>query len=448
LYGAKKANGDSMKMNLTFICAFVFCLAGNGVFAQHLFSSFEELCAFADTQNKTAQSGEIKLQQAQKAKLAAMAAIPDPVLSNSFYFTDNTQLPVNLFPAEAFGGNKGEYREVQTGVRYNTTISSNLDIKLLNLEAWQNVKLAKLNFKTAETDKRLNAKNLHENLATVYFNIVQLQAQKECTEQSLFVADTILQVAENKFREGIARQQDVNDARINQLNTAENARQIGFLIAQQYLTLKILADIPVNEEILVLEKPQNAAPFEQPTIRPNLLSLRNSVLQEQLARTSFKKSQYAFAPTLSFVANNTYNQYNPEFTVIGGNWINSQFVGLRLQYLLPTAATVANRSKTRFDLLLSQNNTEKAKIQTVLEQKKLATEWSKARSQQQNDAQVLGLHRDNFQKNRHLYDEGLQGIDRALTSFSAVLNAEYSLIASQVNIRLAQAKIDINNKFN
>jgi outer membrane protein len=437
-----------MKMNRKFIWAFVFCLAGNGVFAQHIFNSFEELCAFADTKNKTAQSGEIKLQQARKAKLAAMAAIPDPVLNNSLNFTDNTRLPVNLFPAEAFGGNEGEYREVQTGVRFNTAISSNLDIKLLNLEGWQNVKLAKLNVEIAETDNRLNAKNLHENLAATYYNIVQLQAQLESTRRSLLVADTLLQVAENKFREGMARQQDVNDARINQLNTAENARQIGFLMEQQYLSLKILADIPENEAILVAEKPLTAPPVEPPAIRPNLLYLRNSTLQEQSARTSFRKSQYVFAPSLSFVANNTYNQYNPDFTVFGGNWINSQFVGLRLQYLLPTANTVANRSKTRFDLLLSQKNAEKAKIQTALEQKKLETEWSKAHSQQQNDAQVLDLQRDSFQKNRHLYAEGLQGIDRALTSFSAVLNAEYSLIASQVNIRLAQAKIDINNKFN
>jgi outer membrane protein TolC len=435
-------------MNSKFIWVFVFCLLANEIFAQHIFSSFEELCAFADAKNKTMQSGEIKLQQARKAKLAAMAAIPDPVWSNALNFTDNTRLPVNLFPAEAFGGNQGEYREVQTGVRFNTTISSNLDIKLLNLEGLQNVKLAKLNIEIAETDQQLNVKNLHENLAAAYYNIVQLQAQLESTQRSLLVADTLLQVAENKFREGIARQQDVNDARINQLNTAENARQIGFLIEQQYLSLKILADIPEDEAILVREKPHTLPPLEPPAIRPNLLFLRSSALQEQLARTSFKKSQYAFAPTLSFVANNTYNQFNPDFTVFGGNWINSQFVGLRLQFLLPTANTVANRSKTRFDLLLSQKNTEKAKIQTVLEQKKLETEWSKARSQQQHDGQVLGLQRDNFQKNRHLYTEGLQGIDRALSSFSAVLNAEYSLIASEVNIRLAQAKIDINNKFN
>jgi outer membrane protein len=435
-------------MDRKFIWAAVFCLAANGVFAQQVFNSFEELTAFADTKNKAAQSGEIKLQQARKAKLAAMAAIPDPILNNALNFTDNTQLPVNLFPAEAFGGNKGEYREVQTGVRYNTTISSNLDIKLLNLEGWQNVKLAKLNIEIAETDNRLNAKNLHENLAAVYYNIVQLQAQLESTRRSLLVADTLLQVAENKYKEGIARQQDMNDARINQLNTAENARQIGFMIEQQYLSLKILADIPENEEILVAEKPQTVPPVEPPAIRPNLLYLRNSALQEQSARMSLKKSQYAFAPTLSFVANNTYNQFNPDFTVFGGNWINSQFVGLRLQYVLPTANTVANRSKSRFDHLLSQKKAEKAKIQTELEQKKLETEWSKARSQQQNEAQVLGLHRDNFQKNQQLYAEGLQGIDRALTSFSAVLNAEYSLIVSQVNTRLAQAKIDINNKFN
>jgi outer membrane protein len=437
-----------IKMLNKLLFSVIIYLSITPIHAQIIFNNFEALTTYADAKNKTAQSGEIKLQQAQKAKLAAMVAIADPVLSNAANFTDNTRLPVNLFPAEAFGGNKGEYREVQTGVRYNTAISSNLDLKLLNLEAWQNLKLAKLNIEMTETDNLLNAKNLHENLAATYYNIVQLQAQLESTQRSLLIADSLLQVAENKFTEGIVRQQDVNDARINRLNTAENVRQIGFMIEQQYLSLKILADIPENEEIVVTEKSGTTPNIRPSAIQPNLLLLQRNTLQEQSAFTNFKKSKYAFAPTISFVANNTYNQYNPDFTVFGGNWINSQFVGLRVQYILPTANTVANRSKSRFDHLLSQKNIEKVKIQIELEQKKLENEWTKAHSQQQNDQLILDLQRDNFQKNRDLYAEGLLGIDRVLTSFSAVLNAEYNLIASQVSIQLAQAKININDKFN
>ena len=103
---------------------------------------------------------------------------------------------------------------------------------------------SKINIKITETDNKLNQKNLYENIASTYYNIVQLNAQLESTKQNLLVADTLLQVTENKYKQGIAKQQDINESRVNQLTIKENINQIAYLIKQHYLSLKILADIP------------------------------------------------------------------------------------------------------------------------------------------------------------------------------------------------------------
>ena len=416
--------------------------------AQRTFTSLDALLAYSSTKSISMQSNDIRLLQAKKAQLAAIIGIADPQANISGSFLNNTQLPVNLFPAEIFGGQKGEFREVQTGVKYNTSSAQSLDIKLLNLEAWQNLKLSKINIEITETDNKLNQKSLYENIASTYYNIVQLNAQLESTKQNLLVADTLLQVTENKYKQGIAKQQDINESRVNQLTIKENINQIAYLIKQHYLSLKILADIPQNEEIEIIEK-VNANPLPaEPNIKLNDLLVQSYLLKQQSALTNLQKTKRSMAPTLSFVANNSFNQYNNEFTVFGGKWITSNYVGLKLNFVLPNANTISNQYKAQYDYQLAQKNTEQARIKSDLTYKQLETDWSKALSQQKSHAEILAIQQDTYQKNKNLYNEGLQSIDRTLSSFNAMLNANYSLIASTVSILLAQSKIDINNKLN
>jgi outer membrane protein len=414
--------------------------------AQKQFESLEALLTFADTKSISFQSNDIRLLQAKKSELAAKIGIADPTANISAGFTNNTRLPVNLFPAEIFGGQKGEFREVQSGVKYNTYSSQNIDIKLVNLEAWQNLKLSRINIEVTETDAKLNRKSLFENIASSYYNIVQLNAQLASTQQNLLVADTLLQLAENKYQQGLVKQQDVNDSRVNQLTIRENVNQIYYLIKQNYLSLKILCDIPESENIEILEKINTAPIVQKPVIELNNLLIESNRLKELSAYTNIQKTKMSMTPTLSAVASNSFNQYNNDFTVFGGKWITSNYIGLKLNFALPNANAISNRYKAQFDYQLAQKNTLQAQIKADLTTRQLGNDWEKAHSQQKNYVEILDIQEDTYKKNKNLYKEGLVSIDRALNSFNAMLNANYSLIASKVSVLLAESKIDINNK--
>jgi outer membrane protein TolC len=414
--------------------------------AQRSFENLDAILAYANSKSIAIQSNDIRLLQAKKAKLAAKLAIADPMANINGNFTNNTRLPVNLFPAEIFGGQKGEFREVQTGVQYNTASSQNLDIKLLNMEAWQNYKLADINIQISEADNSLNTKNLQENIASAYYNIVQLNAQLESTKQNLLVADTLMQVAQNKYNQGIVKQQDVNDSRVNQLTIKENIKQIEYLIKQNYISLKILADIPESENIEIIEKVVTNIPLVKPLVQFNDLLVRSNMLKEKYALENIEKTKKTMTPTLSFVASNSFNQFNNDFSFFQGNWITSNYVGLKLNFTLPNANMISNKTKAYFDYELAKKNTQQAQIKVDLNSKQLSNDYEKAISQQQSNAEILEIQRDTYLKNKNLYAEGLIGIDRTLNSFNAMLNANYNLITSKVSILLAQSKIDINNK--
>ena len=286
---------------------------------------------------------------------------------------------------------------------------------------------------------------MYENIATNYYNIVQLQEQQKITQKNIAVLDSLLKIVQHKYIEGLVKQQDVNDSKVNLLTIQENEKQITFLIQQNYLSLKILADIPENDLIAIDDNVVDL-PFSKPEIEKNNLSLSSLLLKEQYALDDYKKDKLNLLPTLSFVMNNSFNQNNQNFTIVGGNWVPSSYLGLKLSIPLPSSKTISNKSNAMFNYEIAQQNSRQASIKADLDYQKLEVEWDKAQSQVKNYIEILNLQKETYIKNKNLYKEGLQSIDRTLNSLNTLVNAEYNVISSKVGVLLSQAKIDINNQ--
>ena len=413
-----------------------------------VFTSLDQLLDYTSDNSLTLRNQEVQLEQAQKAKLAAALGTIDVTGSLlSAQFTDNTTLGVNLFPAEIFGGEAGTFREVQVGVRYNSNLTSYADLKLLNPSGWSNLKLAKINIDLTRSNQRLTLKELHESIASLYYNIVQLEEQIRNLEEQVAVADTLVQITRNKYEEGLVNQQEVNESHINLLNLEESVTQLRYMQDQTYLSLKILCDIPEEMELSIVGRLSEPIPsLSGPRVERNELNLQHAIFQENYARTNYEGSKAAFMPTLSLQLSNSHNLYNTEFSPFSGNWINSNYISVNLNIPIPSAQRISQTYNAKFEHQMAINQTEQARRQVDLDQEALATEYKQALSQQKTDQQVLALRTDSFRRNQSLYEEGIIGLDAVLNSFTAMVNAQYSLISSQANVQLTLSNIHINNQ--
>lgn len=113
---------------------------------------------------------------------------------------------------------------------------------------------------------------------------------------------------------------------------------------------------------------------------------------------------------------------------------------------MPSSKSIYNKSNAKYNYELAQQNSYQASIKADLDNRKLGVEWDKAQSQVKNYTEILDLQKDTYIKNKNLYTEGLQSIDRTLNSLNTLVNAEYNVINSKVNVLLSQAKIKINNE--
>jgi outer membrane protein TolC len=415
--------------------------------AQLVFNRVDSLLRYAGAQSITLQSGTIRLDQAKKGKLAALLSIPDLSGNLSFSYTHNTRLPVNLFPAEVFGGQPGTFREVASGLPYVSNGNENIDLKLLNLKNWENLKLYKLNIEQTLSDNTITRKSLYENIVTQYFNIVTLQEQAQTAIETRIASDTLLKITERKYNSGLVRQQDVNDAKVNYLTAAENAEQLRYLIEQQYLALKILCDIPEATAIEIRHARDNSSGNPKRQILLNNIAFNNSVIKERIARSDYRQQKYALYPTISFFQSYTTQQFNTRGKLFDNTvkWIPSSYIGLRLSITIPNSNTITQLSKAKYDYLLAQRNTEQQKIKAVLEAKKLDTEYEKAISQEKSCVEIYLIRKDTYEKNLNLYMSGLIPFDQTINSFTALVNSKYNLIAARITVQSAKEKIEINN---
>ncbi len=420
-----------------------FILSLNG----QTFSSLNDFLAYAEKKSLALKNNNIKIQKAKKGKLAALLSIPDINGGINGNFTYNTKLPVNILPASAFGGPADEIRELSFGSKFQTGFTQNIDVKLINLEGLKNIPLAKLNLQIYESDAILNNKTLYDNIASIYFNIVQLQAQSLSTQSNIDVADTLLQITNNKYNEGLGKQQDVNDAMVNLLNIQETKRQIDFTIIQQYYVFKNLCDLPDSINIKVSQQVDESLNNVGITAIKSQLNLQNLYFKEKYAFVNLQKINHSLLPTLSFVASNSYNTYNQDFTIFGGNWINSNYIGLKLNWAIPNSSIISNKTNAKYNLLLAQNAKTQAEIKANSDQVQLNTELYKTISLNINQKTILDLQSDTYIKNKNLYEEGLQSLGSMLISFNNMVNAQYNFVNGKVAISLAISKIEINNKF-
>ena len=439
----------------TFVLSILFIMLGgsiaSGQEAQvvHEFSSLEEVIAYSEESSLDLIISNIRVAQATSAKKTSKLGIVDPVISLPSTFTHFNELPVTLLPAEVFGGTPGESVELRAGVPYTTEFSQTLQVQLFNPAGWADYKLAKINQELSESNGLRTRQILHENLADSYYAIASLNRQLESTREILKSADSVQVITQNKFDEGLVSQQDLNNARVNKLNTEKSVQQIEYLLADSYLTLKTLCNIPSHEQVVVThDLAENVIGGQRPVAEVNKLELRSQLLNQDYALQNYKKSKSMFLPSLSFFAGNSYQLNNDSFQPLSGNWINSNYLGLTLTFNLPNSTTISNARQSKFEYEIATREVERVQHSSMIQKGRLENNYDEALSEYSITEEIKQLNADTYEKNINLYTEGLIGVDRLLDSYEAMVNAEYAANSAVISLELAHSKILINNNFN
>jgi len=433
-----------MRLSFSIVILTFLLLLGVQVHAQIAIHSIDDLYRLADTTNAQLRVGNLQYNQAELTANAALGNILNPRIPVTGSLIDNSKLPVSFIPATVFGGPEGAFREVKFGQQYISSMTITPQFDLINVSRWQDVKSAQINEQLIKSDLNLTRKNVHEQLNSIYCNLLALQEQKLVVERFIQSSDSLMMLVRNKYEQGIARAQDLEDAQINSLQQRKNLNAITTSIENQKLALAILVG---GKDLQLEETLTNSITASTATANGNA-ELRNLELKKAYAHQAWKSSVSEQLPVLSFTSSLAWqNNSNRTFLDNEARWINSNYIGLKLTWDFPTNVSkyTAARSK-RLNEQMATINWEQMQVQNTLRNQQINNDYLKAQADYSFELNIAQLNTKSFNHTKEQYNQELLGLDKLILSQEKLLSSSLNLISARANVLYQIHKIQINNE--
>jgi len=255
--------------------------------------------------------------------------LPDVTLSTGvdYYW----KIPVQLFPAQLFGGQAGQFIPVRLGRPYMGNYGVEADLDLVNINKWKDIKLALLQKKLANGDMEAYKKELEKNIRLSYYNIA-LAKKKKATADSIYASYSIVDsLISLKFNEGITDKITRNQSKSILSQDYSKSQSAATDLRIAVLNLKVWMNYPFNEELSIdpeISLPDYSfAPFDA-ALAPEY-ELKQ--LTAESAKQNWQKAKTAWIPKLSLQSGYSKTGFGDNLSFISdGGWYPSGYVGLKL----------------------------------------------------------------------------------------------------------------------
>ncbi|MDP3915677.1 MAG: TolC family protein [Bacteroidota bacterium] len=410
------------------------------------FNNIDSLFKYAENHSISIKTGKQQVLLAKWQKISAQAGIVNFKVLTSFSLIDNIQLPVTYLPAEAFGGTPGTFKEVTTGQQYMGNLNIAPQIDIINPASWAKLKSANINSELTDVNNLIVRKLIFESISAGYFNIISLNEQIEITQQNLLTADTLQMIMQNKYSEGIVRQQDLNDAMINQISLADKLEQLKIGLTQQYYALKIVCDIPETDHVVITDKLNYSQQFSIGMQASNQLQYQSALLKVEQSKADLSTNRLSQYPTVSLVAYDAWQQNSKNmFFDNNVNWRNSQYFGLRISLPFPDINRFTLSKSSDINKTIALQNAEHTKLQENITNAQMNLDYEKAFSQFRTTKQIFLLKEENYRMALNQFKASILPSDRLLVSFNDMLVSRLNYSNSLANMLYTESKIKINN---
>ena len=429
---------------------FLFLILLTGVTqAQELPESLrlEEAIAYGLTHNRSIINADREIQKAKKEKWKTIAT-GLPQISSEVNYQNFLEMPVSLVPAEFFGGNPGEFRELTFGTEQNMIGTLKMEqlifdgSYLVGLQATKvYLAISENLFEKTNLEVKKLITNLYSNVLLAKYNIRFLEKNKASLEDNF-------QEIHQLFRNGFEEEESVEQIQLSLAQTNSQLKYAKNLLKIQQEMLKFVIGYPIEtplklsdelddifNEDLYFETLPNANNIE------NNIDIRiadNTVKSEAL-KLKLEKSKAL--PKVNAFINQTYTGNSNEFTFTDSDqkWYGSSLLGLNVKIpIFSSLGRSANTQKAKISLDQAKTQLEETQSKIRIDVNAALNEYQLAIDNYYTEKENLRLAERIEQKNQTKFFEGM------IQSFELRM-AQLQLYSAQSNFVNAIQKV-ITNK--
>ena len=406
-----------------------FCYSQNEIVSL----SLEEAIEFGMENNRSLKNAEREIQMAFKERWNTIA-IGLPNIKLDLNYLNNIELPTSLIPAEFFGGNKGEFAEIQFGTEQSAIGSVRMEQILFDGSWLVGLEYSKIYLATSENFYEKTLLQVRESIVKLYSLIVTLN------EGIILLENTL-----ENFRKDLY---EITELYKNGFEEIENVEQIKITLAQAELSLlqtkktqenqlnllKLVLGIDLEDEIILTTSINNfigenivfSNSLEEFSTSENI-DVKISQNAFDTKRIEYKLEKSKQLPKLSGFLSGTYTGYNNEFDFLNKsqNWFGSSVVGINLEVPLFNANSL-NISSQKAKIAM-----EKAKTSLEEQSDKIEAEVKDKLNQYELAVNSLNINQENMMLSMSIEEKNSIKFFEGIVSSFELRQAQLQLLDSQ-----------------
>ncbi|HWV72776.1 MAG TPA: TolC family protein [Pseudosphingobacterium sp.] len=242
------------------------------------------------------------------------------------------KIPVQVFPGELVGQPAGTYVPVRLGTPWMSTYGLEANLKLLDVQQWQQIKLAILQEKTASSSYEAVKKQLLKNVHMAFYNVQIQQETNDIAQKSHENYQNVHLLIAAQYAKGLIDKIALNQS-IRLLNDREDYQKKSAINLQLALVdLKFWMGFPQEDSLSIC--PITDLTTSQKT-NFNEAFLPDYTLQKltvEIAEQNWKSSRAIWFPSLHLTSTYERMAYGQKLNFINNaRWFDIGSVGIQLR---------------------------------------------------------------------------------------------------------------------
>lgn len=371
-----------------------------------------------------------------------------PQVNASVGYNYYLDIPTSLVPAEFFGGEPGEFAEIQFGTEQNVTATASVEQLIFDGQyivglrasrifrdlASQTLQRSEAEVKQAVTETYLLALLARENLRVVSENLRHMEQQLHETRELL--------------REGFTDPINVDQL---QLTVSNIENRVAALERQAEVTsnlLKFQLGMDMDHELVLIDKLEelhgvllaDLSLVSDFTPRRHI-DYRITRSQESMSLMTLRREQSAYLPSLSASFTRQEMAMRDEFNFFDGDqsWFPSTYFGINLTIPVFSSGMRSSRvQQARLELEKSRTEREEVYQFLDLQMQEAMADYHTAREQYANEQDNLELATRIFDRTTTMFREGMatsleltQANDQMVTTRANYYQALFELLNAE-----------------
>ena len=379
--------------------------------------TLEEAIEFGLENNRNIINANLEVQKAYKEKWKTIAT-GLPQLSARADYKNFIELPTSLIPAQFFGGNDGEFAEVQFGTPQTMSAGITLNQLIFDGSYVVGIEATKVYLDASKNILEKTVLEIRKNIVNSYFSVLLVRANIGFLEKNRDNLNSNLTELIQLFKNGFDEEQSVEQLRLtlssveSQLRYAQNMERTTLNMLKLLLGFPTASPLFLSDSLEVLTTPDLFQISDENFKTENNIDIKiaeNNLLSESLL---YRYERSKSLPRISAFLNGNYtgNSESFTFTNVDQKWFGASLFGVQLQVpIFSSLKRRASSQKAKISVSQARSLLKETKERIFIETQAASNKYKLAIENYFTAKENLALANRIKDKNQIKYFEGMVG---------------------------------------